>query len=131
MDFDSGELLVNGIDVGRLQPRDFHAHVSAVFQGFSRYNTTVKANVGLGYVPDISSAEAVDTALELAGAGDLVRSLPDGVRTQLDGDGFDRSHEAFWGDGASPTKLHGLSGGEVSLRRNTCGAVHPLISTSH
>ncbi|KAI0774358.1 P-loop containing nucleoside triphosphate hydrolase protein [Fomes fomentarius] len=112
LDFDGGEYLVNGVDIRRHQPRDFHAHVSAVFQGFSRFSTTVKANVGVGYVPDISSADAVQTALDLAGAGDLVRSLPEGVRTRLDGDGSDRSGcEGFCGDGFS-SKLHGLSGGE-------------------
>lgn len=69
----------------------------------------------MGYVPDISSADAVQAALDLAGAGDLVRSLPEGVRTRLDGDGSDRSGcEGFCGDGFS-SKLHGLSGGEVSV----------------
>ncbi|RPD67077.1 P-loop containing nucleoside triphosphate hydrolase protein [Lentinus tigrinus ALCF2SS1-7] len=130
LDFDSGELLVNGVDIRHLQPRDFHAHVSAVFQGFSRFSTTVKANVGLGYVPDMSSVEAVDTALELAGAGDLVRSLPDGVRTRLDGDGSDRSYEAFCGDGSCRSKLHGLSGGEwqrIAISRAFMRARRPEV----
>ncbi|RDX55712.1 P-loop containing nucleoside triphosphate hydrolase protein [Lentinus brumalis] len=129
LDFDSGDLLLNGIDVRRLQPRDFHTHVSAVFQGFSRFNTTVKANVGVGYVPDMSSSEAVDAALELAGAGNLVRSLPDGVRTRLEGDGSDRSYEAFCGDG-SPGKLHGLSGGEwqrIAISRAFMRARRPEV----
>ena len=118
-DFDSGEYLVNGVDVRRHHPRDFHAHLSAVFQGFSRFSTSVKANVGVGYVPEINSTEAVETALDLAGAADLVRGLPDGVRTRLDGDGSDRSCEASCGDGpASAHNLHGLSGGEVSPQRS-------------
>ncbi|KAI0720196.1 P-loop containing nucleoside triphosphate hydrolase protein [Cerioporus squamosus] len=130
LDFDSGDLLINGVDVRRLQPPDFHMHVSAVFQGFSRFETTVKANVGVGYVPDMSSSEAVDAALELAGAGNLVRSLPDGLRTRIEGDGSDRSYEAFCGDGSAPSKVHGLSGGEwqrIAISRAFMRARRPEV----
>ncbi|KAI0750891.1 P-loop containing nucleoside triphosphate hydrolase protein [Daedaleopsis nitida] len=128
-DFDSGELLVNGVDVRRLDPRDLHAHISAVFQGFSRYSSSVKANVGLGYVPDLHSADAVEAALELAGAGELVRGLPEGMRTRLDGDGSERG-EAFCGDSSSSHKLHGLSGGEwqrIAISRAFMRARRPEV----
>lgn len=114
-DFEGGSLRVNGVDVRRLDPRDFHAHVSAVFQGFSKFSASVKSNVGIGFVPEMNNADAIDAALELAGAGDLVRSLPDGVRTRLDGDELGRSCNVFCGDSAASHKLHGLSGGEVGF----------------
>ena len=112
-DFESGSIRVNGVDIRRLDPCDFHTHVSAVFQGFSRYSTSVKGNVGIGFVPEMNSTDAISTALELAGAADLVRSLPEGVRTRLDGDGLGRSCEAFCGDSPTSHAPHGLSGGEV------------------
>ena len=114
-DFEGGLLRVNGVDIRRLDPHDFHAHVSAVFQGFSKFSASVKSNVGIGFVPEMNNANAIAAALELAGAADLVRSLPNGVGTRLDGDELGRSCDAFCGDSAASQKLHGLSGGEVGF----------------
>ncbi len=85
-DFDSGELRLNGLDARTVRPQDLHARATAVFQGFSRFSTSVKGNVGIGFVPDMHDADAVTAALGLAGAVALVQSLPDGMRTTLDGD---------------------------------------------
>ncbi|KAM5534327.1 hypothetical protein V8D89_012055 [Ganoderma adspersum] len=129
-DFEGGSLRVNGIDVRRLDPRDFHAHVSAVFQGFSKFSASVKSNVGIGFVPEMNSADAIDAALELAGAADLVRLLPDGVRTRLDGDELGRSSDVFCGDSAASHKLHGLSGGEwqrIAISRALMRARRPEV----
>ena len=48
--FNSGELLVNDVDVCRYDPTDLHRASSTVFQGFSKYNGSVTDNVGIGYV---------------------------------------------------------------------------------
>ncbi|EJF61295.1 P-loop containing nucleoside triphosphate hydrolase protein [Dichomitus squalens LYAD-421 SS1] len=129
-DFESGSLRVNGVDIQRLDPRDFHAHASAVFQGFSKFSTSVKGNVGIGFVPEMDSADAVSTAIELAGAADLVHSLPEGVRTRLDGDGLNRSCEACCGDGPASHTPHGLSGGEwqrIAISRAFMRARRPEV----
>ncbi|KAI0660900.1 P-loop containing nucleoside triphosphate hydrolase protein [Cubamyces menziesii] len=130
-DFDDGQLLVNGTDVRRFQPQDFHAHVTAVFQGFSRFSTNVKGNVGVGYVPEMNSAESVQAALDLAGADDLVRSLPEGLKTTLDGDGsYHIACEGFASGGSSSRKPHGLSGGEwqrIAISRAFMRARRPEV----
>ncbi|KAI0677464.1 P-loop containing nucleoside triphosphate hydrolase protein [Trametes maxima] len=129
-DFDAGEVSVNGVDLRRIRPQAFHTHVTAVFQGFSRFSTSVKGNVGVGYVPEMHDADAVNAALGLAGAGELVRSLPDGIKTTLDGDGsYHVGCEAFTLGGTS-RKPHGLSGGEwqrIAISRAFMRARRPEV----
>ena len=70
--------------------------------------------MGVGYVPDMHNTSSVQAALDLAGADHLVRSLPDGIQTTLDGDGsYHTSCEGFSAGACAPRKPHGLSGGEV------------------
>ncbi|KAI0832507.1 P-loop containing nucleoside triphosphate hydrolase protein [Trametes gibbosa] len=114
-DFDcAGEILLNGVDVRTLRPQEYHAHTTAVFQGFSKFSTSVMGNVGVGFVPNIHDARAVGAALALAGADHLVRSLPDGIKTTLDGDvtSYHAACGGFAVGGPSSRKAHGLSGGE-------------------
>ncbi|KAI0638269.1 P-loop containing nucleoside triphosphate hydrolase protein [Trametes polyzona] len=129
LDFDEGgELRVNGADVRTLRPQEYHARATAVLQGFSKFSTSVKGNVGVGYVPDMHDAGAVGAALDLAGAGDLVRSLPEGVKTTLDGDVS--YHVGCEGFGASSRKPHGLSGGEwqrIAISRAFMRAKRPEV----
>ncbi|KAL1944227.1 hypothetical protein VTO73DRAFT_3412 [Trametes versicolor] len=128
-DFDSGELLLNGLDARTVRPQELHARATAVFQGFSRFSTSVKGNVGIGFVPDMHDPAAVTAALGLAGAEGLVSSLPDGVRTTLDGDtSYHGGCEAF--SGSAGRKPHGLSGGEwqrIAISRAFMRAQRPEV----
>ena len=116
--FDGGELLVNGRDIRRYNPVEYHEHVTAVFQGFSRFEGSVRLNVGVGYVPEMNSHTHVDAAVALAGAKRLVAALPNGLKTPLDASGCSPIArplaDAF---ACGPERRqHGLSGGEVSYR---------------
>jgi len=119
VDFDRGELAVNGVDIRRLSPADYHRHVTTVFQGFSKYNTTVKENVGLGYVQKLQSQTAVSRAIHLGGADSFVDDLPNGIKTKLDTSGFDgmtyTASSSAAGFGTPSRQYYGLSGGEVRL----------------
>ena len=107
LDFDQGELTVNGVDIRKYNPAEYHRHLSAVFQGFSKFDGTVKENVGVGFVDKIHSRAAVEKAVTLGGADAVVNSLPNGLRTHLDSASFDPSQHPA-------NTQHGLSGGEVS-----------------
>ncbi|KAJ8523018.1 hypothetical protein ONZ45_g505 [Pleurotus djamor] len=109
-EFSDGQILVNGVDIRRYSPSEYHEHVTAVFQGFSKFSTTVQENVGLGHVRDILSTNAVQHALRLADADGVVKALPDGLQTKLEASVYD----AYPGSGgfAPPVGQHGLSGGE-------------------
>ncbi|KAI9574993.1 P-loop containing nucleoside triphosphate hydrolase protein [Boletus coccyginus] len=113
LDFDHGELLINGVDIRRLSPTEYHRHVTAVFQDFSKFNSTVRENVGVGCVQKLQSHAAVSRAIHLGGADTFVDTLPNGLRTKLDSSGFDAMPPAYPGTpGLSSRQHHGLSGGE-------------------
>jgi len=117
LEFDNGELLVNDIDIRRLNPLDYHRRITAVFQGFSKFNASVKENVGVGQIQKLGSRTAVAESIRLAGAKGIIDALPHGLRTQLSGAGnFESMTSALPEDlGRSVTPHpHGLSGGEVS-----------------
>jgi len=86
-----------------------------VFQGFSRFEGSVKHNVGVGYVPDMRSPTSIEKAVSLAGAKKIVHSLPNGLKTPLDASGCNPVARPF-GDSVScgpDRRQYGLSGGEV------------------
>lgn len=120
-DFDSGQLFINGTDIRLLNPQEYHKHVTALFQVFSKLSTTVRENVGIGDVDSKFSDHAVREAAHRAGAGRLVEVLPRGLDTTLESDGMGLSP---FGEGAiginfgeMPEARHGLSGGEVRFSR--------------
>lgn len=122
-DYDKGSLLVNGLDIRRYHPAEYHSHLSAVFQGFSRFSTTVKENVGLGNVEKIGYRQAIETAIHLAEADNLVQSLPNGLKTMLETPGFESFSYPGMVNNDDLAQRHGLSGGEVSfcsMFRNAC-----------
>ncbi|KAI0776036.1 P-loop containing nucleoside triphosphate hydrolase protein [Trametes elegans] len=126
---------VNGADVRRLRPHELHARASAVLQGFAKFGgASVRANVGVGFVPDMRDAGAVHAALSLARADALVRALPDGLKTPLDGgEGSFRAagdSDGAFGGGLPSRRPHGLSGGEwqrIAISRSFMRARRPEV----
>lgn len=117
MDFEQGHLSVNGVSLRCYDPVEYHRHLTAVFQGFSKYNSTVNENVGVGYVEKLDNKAAVEAAVHLAEADSIITSLPHGLSTKLQESGFSPSIHTLGGnvDHSQFTHhLHGLSGGEVS-----------------
>jgi ABC-type multidrug transport system fused ATPase/permease subunit len=102
---------VNGVDIRRYNPDDYHQHLTAVFQNFSKFNFSAKKNVGLGDVDELGSRSAIEKAIHLAEANAIIDSLPHGLRTILDTPGFESiSYPGM----PNSSQHHGLSGGEVS-----------------
>ncbi|TFK73008.1 P-loop containing nucleoside triphosphate hydrolase protein [Pluteus cervinus] len=130
IDFEKGALFVNGVDIRRLNPSEYHQHITTVFQSFSKFNSTVTENVGLGYVDKMESKPAVERAVRLAEADGVVSSLPDGLRTILDTPGFDTiSYPGGFSNHQSPHHS-GLSGGEwqrIALARAFMRANEPDV----
>ncbi|EEB87912.1 hypothetical protein MPER_14529, partial [Moniliophthora perniciosa FA553] len=84
-----GQLLVYDVDIRCYDPAEYHKHATAVFQGFSKFNTTVRENVGLGYVDAITCGPSVKAAIHLAEADAIVDNLPKGLHTMLETPGFE------------------------------------------
>jgi ABC-type multidrug transport system fused ATPase/permease subunit len=114
LDFDEGDLLINQVDIRRYNPVEYHRHITTVFQGFSKFDSTVKENVGVGFVEQLGSRTAIEKAINLAGADSIVSSLPNGLRTILDTSPTYAQFTDITRDQPPAFTHHGLSGGEVS-----------------
>jgi ATP-binding cassette subfamily B protein len=79
----AGRIMVDAADLGRMDPGQWRARTSAAFQDFARLELLAREAVGVGDLPRLEEREAVGTALERAGAGELRGRLPDGLETQL------------------------------------------------
>ena len=113
-----GQLLIDGIDIRHLEPDSYHSHVTALFQNFSKFNTTVRENVGVGNVKDAFSESAICRAANHAGAKKLINSLPLGLETQLDciNNDYLPPYEQDSPVNSDPYfSRQGLSGGEVCI----------------
>jgi hypothetical protein len=124
--------LVNGIDIRRYDPVEYHRHITTVFQSFSKFNSTVKENIGVGDVQKMRSHAAIDKAINLAGAETIVDSLPNGLRTKLDTSGFGSTVLPPFSNNTGSSKTsrihHGLSGGEVCQNQSHVMNNSPLTA---
>lgn len=80
-DADSGEVLVNGLNIKEFLKKSLKHHISLVTQRIYIFQDTLAANVAYG--EDIIDEKRVIEALELADATDFVSSLDDGIHTMM------------------------------------------------
>ncbi len=83
VDLDHGRVAIDGRDLTDMSRFERLGHFGLLTQEFGRYELPVRDSVALGTPePDVSD-EQIWAALDAAMAGDLVRSFPDGLDTQL------------------------------------------------
>ncbi|MCD7841074.1 MAG: ABC transporter ATP-binding protein/permease [Lachnospiraceae bacterium] len=75
-----GQILLNGIDIRKYNYRDYMGIFSVVFQDFQLISQPLGNNVAGSMTYD---AEKVTKALNDAGFGDRLESMPEGLHTQL------------------------------------------------
>jgi ATP-binding cassette subfamily B protein len=74
---------VDGRDLRDYPVRAWRRRVAAIFQDFVRYELPVRENVGFGAVELLHDDERIFSALDRAGARQLVDALPQGLETTL------------------------------------------------
>jgi ATP-binding cassette subfamily B protein len=79
----SGRIEVDGEDLSRIDAEQWRARLAGAFQDFFRFEFLAHETVGLGDVPRIEDRVAVGTAVERAGATEVVDTLHAGLDTQL------------------------------------------------
>lgn len=79
----SGSILVDEVPLARLQVDQWRTRLAGAFQDFFRFEFLARHSVGLGDVPRLDDEPAVSTAVERAGAGDVIARLKSGLETQL------------------------------------------------
>ncbi len=79
----SGRILVDGADLARMPADGWRERLAGAFQDFFRFELPARHSVGLGDVPRLDDVPAVITAVERAGATDVIEKLAAGLDTQL------------------------------------------------
>jgi ATP-binding cassette subfamily B protein len=79
----SGAITVDGTDLSRLPAEEWRARTAGAFQDFFRFEFLVSRTIGLGDLVRLDQVPALQTAVERAGADDVVARLPRGFDTQL------------------------------------------------
>ena len=91
-----GRILVDGVDLAGMDVHRWRRRLSAAFQDFARLEFTAHHTVGLGDLPRLDDIQAVGSALDRAGASDVLPHLPDGADTRL-GSSWDNGVELSTG----------------------------------
>lgn len=79
----SGRILVDGIDLAEMPVEAWRERMAGAFQDFFRFEFAARHSVGVGDVPRLDDTPAVATAIDRAGAADVVDHLVAGLETQL------------------------------------------------
>jgi ATP-binding cassette, subfamily B, bacterial len=79
----SGAILVDGASLARIAAPEWRARIAGAFQDFFRFEFKARQTVGLGDVPHIDDDAAVRSAIERAGAEDVIAKFTSGLDTQL------------------------------------------------
>lgn len=80
---EEGSIALNGEDISTMDRGALRQRVGVLFQDFVHYHFSASDNVGLGWLPDLASAEAIARAAHDAGADTIIEGLPEGYETML------------------------------------------------
>ncbi len=79
----SGDILIDGVDIRDYDLRDLRTQIGVIFQDYGRYQESAQTNVGYGSLPHIADKERIERAAVRSGAHAVITSLADGYDTQL------------------------------------------------
>src|SRR5262249_3281139 len=79
LDPDAGEVLVDGVDVRRLDPEELRCHIGFVPQETFLFSATIAENIAFGV--EGASEEEIHRAAELAGLAGDIQGFPKGYQT--------------------------------------------------
>jgi ATP-binding cassette subfamily B protein len=79
----SGAVFLDDTPLARVSPAEWRSRLAGAFQDFFRFEFRARHTVGVGDVLRMDDAMAVASAIDRAGANDVVNRLADGLETQL------------------------------------------------
>ncbi len=79
----SGAIFLDETPLARVPAQQWRERLAGAFQDFFRFEFRARQTIGLGDVPNLDDGPAVASAVERAGAGDVVARLQSGLETQL------------------------------------------------
>jgi ATP-binding cassette subfamily B protein len=78
-----GRISVDGTGLEELDARSWQRRLAVIYQDYVRYELDAAANIGLGAPGHLGDTEALERAIEWAGAAGVTAALPDGLATVL------------------------------------------------
>jgi ATP-binding cassette subfamily B protein len=78
-----GRISVDGAALEELDARSWQRRLAVIYQDYVRYELDAAANIGLGAPGHLGDAQAMERAIEWAGATGVTATLPDGLATVL------------------------------------------------
>ena len=79
----SGRILVDGLDLGHMPVDAWRSRLAGAFQDFFRFEFRARHTVGIGDLCRLDDESSVRTAVDRAGADDVITRLVSGLETQL------------------------------------------------
>jgi len=79
----SGSIFLDKTPLARVPAGEWRERLAGAFQDFFRFEFRARHTVGLGDVPRLDNETAISTAVDRAGAADVVTRLTAGLETQL------------------------------------------------
>lgn len=81
-DVTEGSITFGGVDIRKLNTKEYRRRIGAVFQDFQIYGATLAENVKTDFVQE-GDREKITAALEKADFGSKLKKLQDGIDTEL------------------------------------------------
>ena len=91
-----GQILVDGVDLARIDAQEWRTRLAGAFQDFFRFELYAKTTVGIGDEAEMGNGDAITNAVNRAGADDVIEQLKNGLDTQL-GPGWPEGVEVSFG----------------------------------
>ncbi len=79
----AGRILMNGVDMAKVEPLEVRQRVAVIFQDFNRYHLSARDNIAMGAPVGAGDMQRLREAARRAGALPLIESLPQGWETVL------------------------------------------------
>lgn len=78
-----GEIFINGIDLSKINLETYRKKIGTVFQDYSKYELTLRENIGVGDIANIKRDDILLRALSNGDGAEILKSLKDGLESQL------------------------------------------------
>ncbi len=82
-DTTEGQILLDGIDIKNYKRDEYQAFFGVIFQDFVKFELSLKENIAVGKIDEITNTPRLDNAAEKSLANDVVRQMPLGYEQQL------------------------------------------------
>jgi ATP-binding cassette subfamily B protein len=92
----SGRITVDGVDLADIATDEWRNRLAGAFQDFYRFELYAQQTVGVGDLPRVDDRDATYSAVDRAGAHDVIERLAYGIETQL-GPSWDEGAEVSFG----------------------------------